>query len=611
MKYCNVDIDKRFAYQATDKLIRFYDYYDDKYRSREIFSFHKPETLKRLIEDNNTLRNRMKDFPEFCSRGFRDCQVDAIIKLEKSFSENRPRALVQMATGAGKTYTAVTSTYRLLKHAKVNRILFLVDTRNLGIQAESEFNSYKPYDDNRLFNELYNVRRINSSFISNDTTVCISTIQRMYSILCGKEMDESAEDESFNEVQQIGKPREVKYNSNYPPEFFDMIIIDECHRSIYNDWQQVLDYFDAFLIGLTATPDKRALAFFNQNVVSEYTHEEAVVDGVNVGRSGTFIIETQISKAGGTILKGVTQKRDRLTREKLWESVDEDMLYAPSQLDKSVVNPSQIREIIKSFKDKVFVEMFPNRKHLPKTLVFAKTDSHAEDIVNIIREEFGEGNEFCKKVTYQSTDDLVSTLNAFRNDFYPRVAVTVDMIATGTDVKPIECLIFMRDVRSKNYFEQMLGRATRTLGYEDLKRVSPDVVEEKTGFVVVDAVGVFQSNKNTSMPQIERKKNISLKDLMLNVTMGSRDEDTLTSLGSRLLRLNDKMNTKEKEKFAEICESNEVQNVRDLGINLINAFKPDYVNIKTINKYNVENPTEEQYDTVSKELAEERCNTVI
>ncbi|MDR2720316.1 MAG: DEAD/DEAH box helicase family protein [Nitrososphaerota archaeon] len=247
LKYLSEMPDIRFVYESTGRKTKFCDYHDVKARSRDVSSFHRPETLLGWRNDQETLRNRMKDFPDFNTQGFRECQVRAVRNLEKSLAENKPRALIQMATGAGKTYTAITSVYRLLKHAKARRVLFLVDTKNLGEQAESEFLNYKPSDDGRLFSELYNVRRLNSSFIPSDTKVCISTIQRMYSILCGKELDEVDEETSLNEQKIVGEQRDVGHNFSYPPEFFDFIIIDECHRSIYNVWQQVLTYFDAFL----------------------------------------------------------------------------------------------------------------------------------------------------------------------------------------------------------------------------------------------------------------------------------------------------------------------------------------------------------------------------
>jgi type I restriction enzyme R subunit len=336
-----------------------------------------------------------------------------------------------MATGSGKTFTAISSIYRLLKFAKAKRVLFLVDTKNLGEQAEQRFMAFKPGDDQRKFTELYSVQRLKSSYVSKDSQVCISTIQRMYSILRGEELDESVEQTSLNELQLSGQPKDVGYNPAVPIEFFDFIVIDECHRSIYNLWKQVLDYFDAFLIGLTATPDKRTFGFFNENIVSEYTHEQAVADGVNVGYD-VYTIETEITGKGSQIVaKEYVDKRNRLTRKKRWEQMDEDLTYSGKQLDREVVNFSQIRNIIRAFKEKLFTEIFPNRKEVPKTLIFAKTDSHADDSIGIVREEFNEGNNFCKKITYQTTEDPKSVLASFRNDYYPRIAVTVDMIATA------------------------------------------------------------------------------------------------------------------------------------------------------------------------------------
>lgn len=585
----------RFAYEATGKLTRFTDYDDQKYRSRPIFSFHQPRELQRLLRQQDTVRNRMKHFPAFNTTGFRNCQITAIENLEKSFAANRPKALIQMATGAGKTFTAITAVYRLLKFTGVNRVLFLVDTKGLGEQAGREFLAYRPNDDNRPFSELYGVRRLKSSFIPSDAHVCISTIQRMYSILRGEELDESAEQESLNENTSIDRqaPKEVVYNAKYPPEFFDVIIIDECHRSIYNVWKQVLEYFDAFQIGLTATPDKRTLAYFDQNIVSEYSREQAIIDGVNVGED-IFLIETKISKQGGTILKQMVEYRNRMSREKRWAQLDEDVNYRPTQLDKDIVNPSQIRTVIRAFRDNLFTTLFPRRKEVPKTLIFAKTDSHADDIIQIVREEFGEGNDFCKKITY-SAQNPEEALSEFRNSYNPRIAVTVDMIATGTDVKPIECLIFMRDIRSKNYFEQMKGRGTRTLGKDDLQKVSPSATENKDHFVIVDAVGVTKSRKSETRT-LERKPSVSLKELMMNVALGARDEDTLTTIASRIIRLSAQMTAAEQKAFTKTVGSSAAQ----VAERLLNAFDEDVLTWKAQAEFGCETPGPEQYTQVQK-----------
>lgn len=586
----------RFAYEATDKLTRFTDYNDVKYRSRTVFSFHRPETLQALLAQPETVRNNMKRFPALDDQGFRKCQIVAINKLDVSFADNRPKALVQMATGAGKTYTAITAAYRLLKYGKMNRILFLVDTRSLGEQAEREFLAYTPNDDPRSFSQIYGVHRLKTSYIPADVQVCISTIQRMYSILKGEELDETAEETSFNEyvTADSKSPKEVVYNEKYPPEFFDCIIVDECHRSIYNVWKQVLEYFDAFMIGLTATPDKRTFAFFDSNVVSEYPREQAIIDGVNVGED-IFIIETEVGRQGAKIMKQLVERRNRLTREKRWEQLDEEIDYTPNQLDRDIVNPSQIRTVIRSFKDNLLT-LFPYRKEVPKTLIFAKTDSHADDIIQITREEFGEGNDFCRKITY-SAKDPESVLSSFRNDYYPRIAVTVDMIATGIDVKPIECLIFMRDVRSKNYFEQMKGRGTRTLNKDDLQKVTPSATDNKDHFVIVDAVGVTKSKK-TDTRTLERKPTVSMKELMMNVALGSKDEDTLTSLANRLIRLNSQMTPAERNSFSEKVGAP----AGHVAQRLLDAFDEDVIREKSQMDNGTTAPNDEQLNQAQKEL---------
>ena len=480
-----------------------------------------------------------------------------------------------MATGSGKTYTAITSIYRLLKHADAKRILFLVDTRNLGEQAEQEFMAYMPSGDNRKFTELYNVQRLNSSFVAKDSQVCISTIQRMYSLLKGQEMDAAAEETNPAELVQIKEPMPVVYNGKIPPEFFDFIVIDECHRSIYNLWRQVLEYFDAYLIGLTATPDNRTYGFFRKNVVSEYDHEQAVADGVNVGNE-IYAIDTEKTRHGGQLkAEQQVEKRERLTRRKRWEIQDEDVTYAARQLDRDIVNPDQIRTVVRTFRDKL-PEIFPGRAEAPKTLVFAKTDSHADDIIQTVREEFAEGNEFCKKITYKAEEDPKSVLAQFRNDYYPRIAVTVDMIATGTDVKPLECLLFMRDVRSRNYFEQMKGRGSRTLDHDDLKKVSPSAVSGKTHYVIVDAVGVTRSLKTASQPLIT-KPSVPLKDLAMGVMMGARDENTVSSLAGRLARFNRQLDRTEQVRIKEQADGVELTQI--VG-DLLAAIDPDRIQEK-------------------------------
>lgn len=591
LKYLNND-PLPFVYESTGEIARFTDYRDPKPRSRPVFSFHRPETFREWLKEEYSLRYRLQHhIPSLGNisdeeldktskaTNLRNCQFKAIVKLERSFAENRPRALIQMATGSGKTFTAITFIYRLLKFAKARRILFLVDTKNLGEQAEQEFLAYTPSDDNRKFTELYNVQRLKSSFVATDSQVTISTIQRLYSILKGEDLEESAEETNPGEVQwEKREAVPVAYNEKLPIEFFDFIVIDECHRSIYNLWKQVLDYFDGFLIGLTATPDNRTFGFFNQNVVSEYGYEDAVTDGVLVPYN-VYIIETEISKKGGAIWKGeYVDHREKLSRKKRWAQLDEDKVYSSKKLDDEIVNPNQIRTIVRTFKEHL-PEIFPARYdeqgqyEVPKTLVFAKTDSHADDIIQIVREEFGEGNNFCKKITYRAEEDPKSILSQFRNDYHPRIAVTVDMIATGTDMRPLEILLFMRDVKSRNYFEQMKGRGTRVVQLDDLKKVTPSAQYTKDHFVIIDAIGVTKSLKTDSRP-LEKKPGVSTKDLLNAIAVGARDEELFTTLANRLMRLEKQLTEKEKEQFQDKTKGKEI---RQVVKELLEAYDPDVI----------------------------------
>lgn len=595
------EVEIPFIYESNGEITRFTDQRDPKPRAREVFSFHRPETLGKRHE-NRSFRDRLQDLPELNSEGLRGCQVTAINKLDQSFKEARPKALVQMATGSGKTFTAITTIYRLLKHAGANRVLFLVDTKNLGEQAEQEFMQYTPSDDNRKFTELYPVQRLQSSYIAPDNKVTISTIQRLYSMMKGEEIDDSTEEENPNERFMPDEPLPVIYNEKIPIEFFDVIVIDECHRSIYNLWKQVLDYFDSFLVGLTATPDKRTFAFFNENVVSEYSHEKAVADGVNVGYD-VYTIETKISKEGAKIeAEEFVDKREKLTRKTRWEQLEDEVEYTGTALDKDIVNPSQIRNIIKAFKNKL-PEIFPERTEVPKTLIFAKTDSHADDIIQMVREEFAEGNEFCKKVTYKIEEDPKSVLAQFRNEYYPRIAVTVDMIATGTDVKPLECLLFMRDVKSRNYFEQMKGRGTRTLDKEGLIKVTPSAKTDKTHFVIVDAVGVTKSVKTDSRP-LERKRTVPMKDLLFGIMMGSEDEDFFTSAANRLARLEKQLDESDKAAFKEKTG----KSINQVTHELLDAFNPDAIE-DLANKPEAEGGTGGDEEAAKKKLIEKASST--
>ncbi|WP_414552575.1 DEAD/DEAH box helicase family protein [Anabaena sp. CCY 0017] len=594
-----------FLYESTGVETCFTDNRDPDFCSRKVFSFHKPETLQAWLGQSDTLRGRLQLLPEIDTEDLRECQKEAIAGLFDSLKQNRPRALIQMATGVGKTYTSVSFIYWLIKIAGAKRILFLVDRKNLGEQTEKEFKQYVTPDDGRKFTELYNVQLLTSNTIDPVNKVCITTIQRLYSMLRGEAEFEAENEQAslFGGEQENQQTKDVVYNSKIPLETFDFIITDECHRSIYNVWRQVLEYFDAFLIGLTATPSLQTFGFFNQNLVMEYPHERAVADGVNVGYE-VYRIRTQITEQGSTIQSGFyVDTRNRQTRAVRWQQLDEQFSYGGRELDRSVVAIDQIRTVIRTFKQRLFTEIFPDRNHVPKTLIFAKDDSHAEDIVRIVREEFGKGNEFCKKITYRTTGEKTEDLIAsFRNSFNPRIVVTVDMISTGTDIKPLECLIFMRDVKSRIYFEQMKGRGTRTINQTDLQTATPDA-QVKEQFIIIDVVGVCESDKTDSRP-LERKRSIPFHKLLQDVAADVRDEDTLLSLAGRLVKLEKQLNDDERQELQTVAEGKSIQQItRDL----LDALDLDRQITQAQQQFNTLSPTVEQQQQVAEILINQAC----
>ncbi len=608
-----------FCYQSTGTETRFTCGLDPEPRSRPVFGFHRPETLAMLVSSpintamgsssepvvafpeafyGLTLRRRLRRLPPLITEGLWPAQIRAVQNLERSLAEDRPRALIQMATGSGKTFTAVTATYRLIKFANVRRVLFLVDRNNLGRQALKEFQQYVTPDDGRKFTELYNVQHLTSNKLDPVARVCITTIQRLYSMLQGEEaLDPELEEGSQFDggAGLVRKPVPVTYNLAIPIENFEVIFTDECHRSIYILWRQVLEYFDAYLIGLTATPSKQTFGFFNQNLVMEYNHEQAVADGVNVDFD-VYRIRTQITEQGSQVEAGLfVDRRDRETRAVRWEKLDEDLAYAASTLDRAVVAVDQIRTVIRTFREKLFTEIFPGRTDVPKTLIYAKDDSHADDIVQIAREEFGKGNDFAQKITYKTGTARIVTkkvgpddqeieevtykssglkpedlLSSFRNSYNPRIVVTVDMIATGTDIRPLEVVMFMRAVKSRNFFEQMKGRGVRVIGDTDFQAVTPDA-KNKTHFVIVDCVGVCEQELTDSRP-LERKPTVSFNKLLQAVAFGSTDPDILSSLAGRLARLDRQLGKREKEVLAQTAGGMSLQS---LVTGLVEALDPD------------------------------------
>jgi type I restriction enzyme R subunit len=586
-----------FAYESTGVVTQFTNRLEADARSREVFTFHRPEELLRLVGLDAQVRTRLKQVPPLEEPGLWRVQAEAIRNLEASLAENRPRSLMQMATGSGKTRTAVSFCYRLIRFAGAKRILFLVDRNNLGRQTLTEFQQYASPYTGMKFTDEYTVFHLKKNTVPQAAKVVITTIQRLYSMLRGDEdYQEENEDGSLFEAEGAlpRKPVEVEYNPALPLEAFDFIVVDECHRSIYNLWRQVLDYFDGFIIGLTATPTAQTLGFFNQNLVQDYSHEKAVADGVNVGYD-VYRIETHVTANGVSLARqpGVfVPHRDRRTKARRLRELDEDKTFTATQLDRDVMVPDQIRLVISTFRGKL-PRIFPGRTEVPKTLIFAKTDLHAEDIVKVVREEFGKGNDFCQKITSKTTGKKPEDLLAdFRNSFFPRIAVTVDMIATGTDVRPLECLLFMRNVKSLAYFEQMKGRGCRVIDPDSLRSVTPDA-KAKTHFVIVDAVGVCEDEKQVTKP-LDRKPYVPLDKVLDAVKTGVADAELVSTLAARLTRLKRQLDEKQE---AAIQKAAGGMTVPQMAVSLLKSIDPDEVAQHAAQKFGLspgQEPTEQQ-----------------
>ncbi|MFK0148812.1 DEAD/DEAH box helicase family protein [Streptomyces griseus] len=560
-------------------------------RSRRVFAPHRPATVERWMREAErmptapTFRARLRKLPttRLDHKRLRSAQYRSIKALEKSLARDDQRALIQMATGAGKTYTVVQSSYRLLRHAGARRVLFLVDRNNLGKQAYNEYRDFVPLGSRTPLHEQMPLRLFSKGAVADSDKIVISTIQRLWCKLSGipvpADDDDSFETERADRL--AGSVASVGYCPDLPPDFFDVIVVDECHRSIYGRWRPVLEYFDAHVIGLTATPIQQTFAFFDNNLVSQYTYEQAVADGVNVDYD-IYKIGTRITERGSVIpalsaevhpdgavqqVNSVVAKVHKLTRAEHWQSVEEDDPYARTEVNQRVRPKDQIRLIVETFRDNLFTEIFPptvdqetgeiqSRAIVPKTLFFAQNDLHADAIVEAVRTAFGgAGDGFCRKITSQASRPD-KALSDFRNKRDLRIAVTVDMIATGTDIPALECLVFMRDIQTWSYFEQMKGRGARTVKDLDLVKVTADAVH-KDRFVIVDAVGVTEHPKTDARPLVrdDAQPVPSLERLLRACgTGGPLHPDDIATLAGRLSRLGRRLDERGRAVIEEYLE---------------------------------------------------------
>ena len=548
---------------------------DTRIMDSEYEPLQKMHTPRQMAKMAN-LSSEYAGLPYLSPKGLRQCQIEAITGLENSLRLGEQRALMVLATGAGKTFTACMFAYRLLSYTHVRRVLFLVDRNNLGKQAEGAFGQFRLTETGDPFNTIFITERLKSGTIPPESNVVISTIQRLFAVLTGQEVTEDDDNEEGRESDEEEKV-ELGDNVSLSTDFFDVIIVDECHRSIYGRWQEVLTYFNkAKIIGLTATPIPETLAFFNNNRVVNYTLEKSIADGVNLDYR-TFRIQTEASTHGGIIAKNEKIKEfANYTGQSSYHLLDEPVDYASSELDRSVVNPAQIKLILEHFKKSIYSDLFPEREplweYIPKTLIFAKSDAHATNIVDILKREVfpGQSDDFVQKITY-SSGNSVELIRRFNNDKTFRIAVTVTLVATGTDVPSLEVLLFMRDVDSEILYTQMRGRGVRTIGDEQLRNVTPNAIS-KDLFYLIDAVGVTEHEM--SVPLIGGSDNplvISLEHLLEQITHGFLPDDHLRLLASRLSRINHKSNEKQRNEFACLTQTT----IYDLAVSIFNALEND------------------------------------
>lgn len=548
---------------------------DPKYELRD--EFPRPKDIARILR----LEDRFSGLPTLSKAGLRECQYEAITSFEKSLRAGKKRALMVLATGAGKTYTACLAAYRMLNYCRAKRVLFLVDRTNLGVQAEIEFSNFKRTENGKRFSDNYVVERLTSPKISHSSELVISTIQRLFSVLTGREDEKFIEDEAHDSAQ-IDHDVKVPENPKLPKDFFDLIIVDECHRSIYGEWQDVLTYFDqAVILGLTATPVEATEQFFNKNVVVEYSLEESIDDLVNV-YCRTYNIRTEITENGATVNSGESiQEESRANNSVTTTIVGEAKKFSKSEIGRSVIVPDQIRKVLTRYKDIVYTQLYPKRTDneqfdsLPKTLIFAASEAHAREIVKIAKEVFGRTDDkFVQQITY-SVGDSDKLIRSFRNDKDFRIAVTVTLVATGTDVKPLEVLIFMNDVHSETLYQQMKGRGVRTISSDKLREVTPNAIT-KDFFYLIDAVGVTESEKRNSSPaelvvDDEYSFNLSFKDLFEKLSHGNVQDKYLKVLAEKLRTLVTKADP---EKIEEL---NALFNLKHFVRRIFNTLEKEYL----------------------------------
>jgi len=576
-----------FLYSTNGEVVWFIDVRNEKNISRQISNFHTAAALEEFFEnDRATGLARLAGNPVDIE-GIRPYQQEAIAAIEDAIVKGKRSMLVAMATGTGKTFLTVSQIYRLLASKSVRRILFLVDRRALAAQAVREFAAFTTPQQNK-FNQEYEVysQRFRRDDLEDDkpfdpkvlpdayltspqtshTFVYVSTIQRMTINLFGQEYAFSQNRSDPDYEEDAGK-------IDIPIHAFDVIIADECHRGYTAKetaiWRQVLDHFDAIKIGLTATPALHTLSLFKE-VIYRYTTEQAIIDG--------WLVDYEAVKIKSAVrMKGAFLKEgehvgviDTTTGIETYDQLEDEREFQTEEIEVKITSPDSNRKIIKEIA-KYAYKHEEETGRFPKTLIFAVNDlphtSHADQIVRICREEFGQGDAFVQKITGSPTVDRpLQKIREFRNRPNPRVVVTVDMLSTGVDIPSLEFIVFMRPVKSRILWVQMLGRGTRKC----------DVIN-KSHFTIFDCFDgtLIEYFKNTTDFDIQllEKEPIPITQVIENIYQNIDRDYFVKVLVRRLRRIDRAMSGNAREKFTRYIPDGDMGKfAARLPLNIKNDF---------------------------------------
>lgn len=571
-----------FLYSTNGEIIFHLDVRRKGNSSYQLISFHSPQALlDKYNRDTEKAEKWLKSRPVDEITSLRPYQVSAIERIEESICQGKKTMLLAMATGTGKTFTIISSIYRLLRSGYAKRILFLVDRRALAAQAVSAMSAFETLDGLKLDREYeiysqrfrrddidedihFDPKILPEEYLTNPhenhTYIYVSTIQRMSINLLGKDAISDFEYDVDAEKLDI------------PNNTFDVIIADECHRGYSaketGRWKYVLDYFDAVKIGLTATPAAHTIAMF-KNKVFTYSTEQAILDGYLVDYDAVKI-KSDIHINGAFLKEGeLVGEVDTETGIEQLDELEDEREFSANEIEQKITSPDSTKRIITAIK-KYTDQHEKEFKRFPKMLIFAVNDlphiSHADEVVRTCKEVYGRGDDFVMKITGSPTVDRpLQKIRQFRNRPEPKIVVTVDMLTTGVDIPAIEMIVFMRMVKSRILWVQMLGRGTR---------LCPEIYKDK--FTIIDCFdgGLIEYFKNTTDFDVKlQKETIPLSEIIERIYDNRDREYNTNRLIKRLRRIEKNIGTEAREAFSKYIPDGDMKSFADtLKYNIENNF---------------------------------------